>query len=495
MKRIFTCLLALCLLLPALAPGASAQQAALMEQTPSRQSASRYTAVKAPGAAHTLYAFTDQNGQTQYRVYGRLNNQTGFFEAKLLAPQAEGGDYALQILGEKPLRDQTAQFAQLKAPKLQADTQLPSGFSLGKSRGLLMMRNYFNRSEYLAYATLDGQSWQYYHTDGSSRAMRGGLPVLPDSLLERAMHFQRYLLPDSYRQALQLPARYQVLTSDGQPVVLSGAVEAVPENMLMAYIQPTAAPTKAPDDKLPLSRGSRGALVRSVQVRLAALQYAPGYADGIYGKQTASAVSAFQQAAALRVTGILDQASHDRLMAADAPVNPSPAPSPTPAPTLPPSQEASYTGNYRARAYTSGGLLNLWSIPNPTKQAKYSIAKIPFGTVLTGVQKGNNGFSKLIYEGKEGYVDTGYLLFEPVDTATYEGKYNAKIKTTGGELNLWIVPNPQKLAIYSILKIPNGTLLEKVEKGNQGFSRVTYKEKTGFLDNKFLDFTVPQPTE
>lgn len=492
MKRL--CLPLLLLMLCLLPPPAGAEMVVspLTEKTPGRQSAARYTPVTAQGVPQTLYAFTDASGRTQYRVYGQIGSQTGYFEAQLLAPANEGGDYMLSIPGSQPVRDRSTQFAHYRAPERQADTAVPAGFSLGRGGGLVRLLNYFGRSEYLAYATLDQQTWRYYHTDGRSRAKPGGLAVMPESLLERAGSAQRYRLPAIYSQAVHLPARYLALTSDGQAVQLSGALTALPEHQLVSYDRPDPAPTRRPDDQLPLRQGSRGALVRAAQVRLAALNYPTGAADSIYGRLTAAAVSLFQKINGLKETGVLDRQSHERLMASGAKANPLPPPGATPAPgaTPPP---ASYEGSYRARVYTSGGDLNLWRVPNPGKAARHSIARIPFGTVLTGVAKGDNDFSRLTYQGKEGYVDTGYLLFDPIDTATYEGAYNARVRTTGGELPLWEVPNPRRLSIYALLKIPNGTDLARVEKGDQGFSRVTYKDKTGYLSNKYLDFTVPQP--
>lgn len=491
--------------------------------TPSDYNARRYTALAIEGVTAPVYAYTDVTGLTQYRVYGSLGGRTGFFEADLLAPAVPGGEYTLNVRGTVPVNDRADSFAFFAAPLNRSQTVVPAGFQQGNGSGIVYFRNYFNQIEYFLYASRDQINWQYYHTDGYSRAMRGGLPVVPESVILRVKAYQTYLLPQVYRQALRLPAQYLVTTSDGQPAVVNGLTPVIPENQLPVYQVPTPAPTRWPDSGLPLGQGSYGQLVRNVQARLNALRYNAGYVDGIYGRQTAAAVSAFQQVNGLTLTGTVDRRTYDRLISSSAIPNPV---TPVPTPVITPKPEPSYEGSYTVKVNTTGGLLNLWSIPNPTKRAVYSIAKIPNGTVITGVAKGNNGFSKLVYEGLEGYVDSSYLIFNwggapkppaPAPTATgpttaptpahtpvpapppiYEGNYNAQVKTTGGSLNLWSIPNPTKRAVYAIAKIPNETMLTGVAKGNNGFSKLLYPGPDGmmlegYVDTNYLNFNVPQP--
>ncbi|MBI5157751.1 MAG: peptidoglycan-binding protein [Acidimicrobiia bacterium] len=65
-----------------------------------------------------------------------------------------------------------------------------------------------------------------------------------------------------------------------------------------------------------LRTGDRGDRVLELQRLLAAAGHNPGPLDGVFGSKTAAAVSAFQQAASLPVTGIADQATWDRLAGA-----------------------------------------------------------------------------------------------------------------------------------------------------------------------------------
>ena len=71
-----------------------------------------------------------------------------------------------------------------------------------------------------------------------------------------------------------------------------------------------------------LSKGSKGEDVKAIQVRLIALGYLSGKADGGFGKQTEIAVKDFQAAAALKVTGIVDDATKEILLSDSAPFKP-----------------------------------------------------------------------------------------------------------------------------------------------------------------------------
>lgn len=81
-----------------------------------------------------------------------------------------------------------------------------------------------------------------------------------------------------------------------------------------------AEPEEAPAATYPaLQKGSKGEAVQKLQARLKELNYLDGSADGIYGNGTASAVSAFQNAAGIAETGIADEATQIALYADDAP--------------------------------------------------------------------------------------------------------------------------------------------------------------------------------
>jgi LysM repeat protein len=74
----------------------------------------------------------------------------------------------------------------------------------------------------------------------------------------------------------------------------------------------------APGEGGGLERGARGQPVTDVQNRLNELGFNSGRADGDFGPRTQAAVRQFQSANDLRPTGVVDQATTDRLNSPDA---------------------------------------------------------------------------------------------------------------------------------------------------------------------------------
>ena len=75
----------------------------------------------------------------------------------------------------------------------------------------------------------------------------------------------------------------------------------------------------------PLERGAKGEAVELLQERLIELGYLEGEPDGSFGPRTEAAVLAFQLAAELEETGIVDAETMEALLAEDAPL-PTPEP-------------------------------------------------------------------------------------------------------------------------------------------------------------------------
>jgi peptidoglycan hydrolase-like protein with peptidoglycan-binding domain len=78
----------------------------------------------------------------------------------------------------------------------------------------------------------------------------------------------------------------------------------------------TASVTAAPAYKAPsrvLAPGMKGADVKALQERLAALKYYPGTIDGEFGGNTQAALWAFQEINGVKVTGVVDAATARRL--------------------------------------------------------------------------------------------------------------------------------------------------------------------------------------
>ena len=82
---------------------------------------------------------------------------------------------------------------------------------------------------------------------------------------------------------------------------------------------------------IPLSKGSSGTAVYSLQTRLSALGWLSGKADGDYGGNTRNAVAAFQSAAGLESTGVADALTQQYLFSNDAPVYSAPVATTAPA--------------------------------------------------------------------------------------------------------------------------------------------------------------------
>jgi hypothetical protein len=66
--------------------------------------------------------------------------------------------------------------------------------------------------------------------------------------------------------------------------------------------------------KSPLKRGSRGAAVKTAQLRLGAHGFDPGVPDGIFGRRTMNATRRFQKKRALNVTGTVNAVTWDALL-------------------------------------------------------------------------------------------------------------------------------------------------------------------------------------
>jgi peptidoglycan hydrolase-like protein with peptidoglycan-binding domain len=91
-----------------------------------------------------------------------------------------------------------------------------------------------------------------------------------------------------------------------RPVTAAHAVAA--ENTAAAQAAAYAPPKRT------LGPGMKGADVKALQQRLAALKYYPGTADGEFGANTQAALWAFQEINGVKVTGVVDAATKIRLV-------------------------------------------------------------------------------------------------------------------------------------------------------------------------------------
>ncbi len=120
-----------------------------------------YTPLRLPGFEHTVYAFTDKEGRTRFRVYGRLNGKRGMYEAAVNAGSAEQPAFSVTVTGEKPISDKWEVFAKAKAVKLDAQA-LPEGYKKSGKVGVMYFINLFRQKEYRVLGRLDNIENAYY---------------------------------------------------------------------------------------------------------------------------------------------------------------------------------------------------------------------------------------------------------------------------------------------------------------------------------------------
>lgn len=172
-KRMIALLLILALCLP-LAPLALAEESPAPEatQTPEATAAPEtaeapagfeflkaakssvnqyYVALAIAGFPHTLYAFTDTQGKTQFRVYGRLNKKKGMYEATVQG--ADPQQLSIAVTGEVPVKDKWAVFGKAKVVKLNVAT-LPEGYKKSSKDGVCYFVNLFKQKEYRVLGSL-----------------------------------------------------------------------------------------------------------------------------------------------------------------------------------------------------------------------------------------------------------------------------------------------------------------------------------------------------
>ena len=96
---------------------------------------------------------------------------------------------------------------------------------------------------------------------------------------------------------------------------MAGTASAAPVRTAAAVTTAaTAAPAGYTPPKRDLSVGMKGADVKALQLRLAALKYYPGSTDGQFGDNTIEAVWAFQEVNKIKATGVVDAATKKALV-------------------------------------------------------------------------------------------------------------------------------------------------------------------------------------
>ncbi len=109
------------------------------------------------------------------------------------------------------------------------------------------------------------------------------------------------------------------------------------------------------------------------------------------------------------------------------------------------------------------------------------LGKVSAGTVLTRLEQKLNGWSKVIYEGQEGYIKSDYLVSldedgEESSTGQYvKVKENVNVRADASE-------TAQKLGLAY-----QGTKLELIEKMDNGWTKVKYEGQTAYVKSDYVE--------
>lgn len=108
------------------------------------------------------------------------------------------------------------------------------------------------------------------------------------------------------------------------------------------------------------------------------------------------------------------------------------------------------------------------------------LGKVTTGTTLTRLEKKLNGWSKVLYEGKEGYIKSEYLTSLDEEEVSATGEFvtvreNVNVRADADE-------SAQKLGLAY-----QGTKLELIEKMNNGWTKVKYEGKTAYVKSDYVE--------
>lgn len=141
-----------------------------------------YTRLVVEGLDEKVYAFVNEKGNTQFRIYGSIDDKEGYFPIELqLNSNGRISIFFKEDL--EPLSSADEKPGRAKAYEGK-DWPVPNGFKKGNVNGYVEMRNFFGFMEYCIYASYDGKSYAYYPTK-SSKAKLGALPIVIEDMQAR----------------------------------------------------------------------------------------------------------------------------------------------------------------------------------------------------------------------------------------------------------------------------------------------------------------------
>lgn len=125
-----------------------------------------------------------------------------------------------------------------------------------------------------------------------------------------------------------------------------------------------------------------------------------------------------------------------------------------------------------------------------------AIAQIPFGAPVSVIEVGENGFYKVAYDGKTGYVPSSYLSTsrqeqsaQSAETPRTDMTYQTMYVVNCDE---WItLRTAPSTSASEITKIPLGSSVSYVEPAENGFYKIVYLGQTGYALASYLSTTPP----
>lgn len=133
-------------------------------------------------------------------------------------------------------------------------------------------------------------------------------------------------------------------------------------------------------------------------------------------------------------------------------------------------------------SYITTSNLNLRASMSTSSQ---KLVTIPKGSKVTLVMKYSNGWSKVTYNGRTGYVSSNYIKVAGSSnntTPTPSPSYGKTARTTA-VLNL---RRGAGTNYSSIMKIPQNATVNILARYSNGWSKVNYSGRTGFVSSQYL---------
>jgi len=158
-------------------------------------------------------------------------------------------------------------------------------------------------------------------------------------------------------------------------------------------------------------------------------------------------------------------------------------PAPTPAPVVARSIGKEYPLNTTLVVVNCDKNITLRSRPSTSAAA---ITKIPKGDVVTYLDSLDNGFYKVIYHGHTGYALSQYLTYDRYGYGySFQRGDVLTVVNCDEYISLRKKPDPQASRITTIDK---GEVVTYLSSASNGFCKVRYNGKTGYVLVSYLSY-------